>query len=104
MLLHKPRSHIQEFPPGLSIIAKNKGKENLPANKGWHGCRASHGWWKRKLVLALEKDMAISKKVELYNFISKHVPKNSCHGPSKMCTSMAINSYHNGINQESLNY
>ena len=88
----------------MSIIAKNKGEVKLPANKGCRGRGASHGWWKGKLVLVLENDMAIAKKVELYNFISKHVPKNSCHGPSKMCTSMAINSYHNGINQESLNY
>lgn len=72
MLLHKPRSHIQEFPPGLSIIAKNKGEEKLPANKGWHGCGASHGWWKGKLVLALENNMAVSNKVELISFLDMY--------------------------------
>ena len=75
MLLHKPRSHIQEFLPGLSVIAKNKGEEKLAANKGCHGCGASHSWWKGRLVLALENNMAGSNQVELCSIISKHVPK-----------------------------
>lgn len=85
------------------VYNKEQGGGKSPSKQGmaW-AWSIIHGWWKGKL-LALRTIWQFQRKLNCTILISKHVPKIS-PWPSKMCTSMAINSYHNHIHQESLNY